>query len=122
MRHTMTTILVFTMLVALPGIALAAAGDLDASFGTGGSTTPIPSYPQDVVLQSDGKIVGLAYDTLARWNSDGNLDTTFGSSGTVPERSATQVAVQRRKARTISWSRIFAGSGKMAAAELAVGL
>lgn len=94
MRRTMTTMLIFTMLVTLPGIALAAAGDLDTSFGTGGSTTPISSAPSDVVLQSDGKIVGLGSDALARWTFDGNLDTSFGSSGTVPQYRATQLAVQ----------------------------
>ena len=97
MRRTMTMILVFTMLVALPGIALAAAGDLDPLFGTGGSTSPVPDSPQDVALQSDGKIVGLGWGTLARWTSDGNLDTTFGSSGVVPGQGGTQLAVQVRE-------------------------
>lgn len=102
MRRTMTTILVFTMLVALPGIALAAAGDLDPSFGTGGSTTPIPAHPRDVALQSDGKIVGLADGTLTRWTSDGDLDASFGSGGSVPVyqkayQNAYRLAVQPRE-------------------------
>jgi len=75
-------------------------GSLDRSFGNGGivtTTFPEGSYAFDVALQSDGKIVaagtvfvdfnpGDLSDTdfaLARYNSDGSLDTTFGSGGTV---------------------------------------
>ena len=75
-------------------------GSLDASFGTGGivtTTFPEGSYAFDVALQPDGKIIAagtLFVDfmpgeqsntdfALARYNSDGSLDTTFGSGGTV---------------------------------------
>ena len=68
-------------------------GSLDNSFGTNGLvTTQIGStnlYPNDMVIQPDGKIivVGNFGDgtgskiMLARYNSDGTLDTNFGTSG-----------------------------------------
>ncbi len=70
-------------------------GSLDATFGSGGKiTTPILSshdIAQAVAIQSDGKIVaaGRAYNgsnddfALARYNSDGSLDTSFDSDGKV---------------------------------------
>ena len=72
-------------------------GTLDTSFGTGGEvTTSIsPSYDQafSVAVQQDGKIVvagrtvtlsdGNFHSALARYNSDGMLDTTFGTGGSV---------------------------------------
>ena len=75
-------------------------GSLDTSFGNGGivtTTFPEGSYAFDVALQPDGKIIaagtvfvdfnpGDLSDTdfaLARYNSDGSLDTTFGTGGTV---------------------------------------
>jgi uncharacterized delta-60 repeat protein len=75
-------------------------GSLDRSFGNGGivtTTFPEGSYAFDVALQPDGKIIaagtvfvdfnpGDISDTdfaLARYNSDGNLDTTFGDGGTL---------------------------------------
>jgi uncharacterized delta-60 repeat protein len=75
-------------------------GLLDTSFGNGGivtTTFPEGSYASAVALQPDGKIVAagtLFVDfipgepsntdfALARYNTDGSLDTTFGSAGTV---------------------------------------
>jgi len=75
-------------------------GTLDPSFGNGGIVTtvfPAGSYAFDVALQPDGKIIaagtvfvnfdpGEPSDTdfaLARYNTDGSLDTSFGSGGTV---------------------------------------
>ena len=70
-------------------------GSLDTSFGTGGRTAVDffgrNDYAQDVAIQSDGKIVVAGYaDTgssndfaLLRLNSNGTLDTTFGSGGKV---------------------------------------
>ena len=70
-------------------------GSLDTSFGSGGVVeTPIPSGYAEAnaaVLQPDGKIV-VAGDylsaagsefALARYNTDGSLDTSFGSGGIV---------------------------------------
>lgn len=72
----------------------AAAGDLDPTFGAVGKvTTDFFGDHDDVrgaVIQPDGKIivVGGAFDpnglgglALARYNTDGSLDSTFGSAG-----------------------------------------
>lgn len=66
-------------------------GSLDSTFGSGGIVTTTfangSSSANAVALQSDGKIVaaGSAGDrfALARYNSDGSLDLTFGSGGLV---------------------------------------
>jgi uncharacterized delta-60 repeat protein len=72
-------------------------GSLDTSFGTGGKVTTDFNTPFDyarsVMQQSDGKIVaaGFSYNdvasiisvALSRYNSDGSLDTTFGTGGKV---------------------------------------
>jgi len=78
-------------------------GTLDTSFGTSGKVTTdfagandVPSEPSAVALQGDGKIVvvgrtlvgqtfdGDVYDfALARYNSNGTIDTSFGTSGKV---------------------------------------
>lgn len=70
------------------------AGDLDLSFGNGfGMTTTNVGGSEDVVdvaAQTDGKIVALGTTTyggggtnfaLARYHSDGTLDTSFGGVG-----------------------------------------
>src|SRR5215472_6510769 len=69
-------------------------GTLDTTFGTGGKVTTdfagsndVPSEPSAIALQGDGKIVvvgqtGDVYDfALARYNSNGTLDTSFGTDG-----------------------------------------
>src|SRR5574341_169253 len=73
----------------------ASNGDLDASFGGDGLvTTDLGSsldYAWDAELQPDGKIVLAGYTSngknmdfaLARYNSDGSLDSAFGSKGIV---------------------------------------
>jgi uncharacterized delta-60 repeat protein len=83
-------------------------GTLDSTFGHGGKVrihfgTGVIAY--GAALQSDGKIVAagvLDFDgfALARLNTNGTLDATFGSDGRVTtqvgegEESATSVAVQ----------------------------
>jgi uncharacterized delta-60 repeat protein len=79
---------------------LLSPGDLDPTFGNGGLViTPFPGYPQvrssarSVAVQPDGRLVvagnagpsnaprsGIA---LARYDSDGSLDTSFGTGGLV---------------------------------------
>ena len=88
------------------------AGTLDSGFGTGGIvTTDILGDDNGcnaLALQSDGKIVvtGYAYDgakyvfATARYNSDGTLDSGFGSGGIVTtafstvEARANAIAIQ----------------------------
>jgi uncharacterized delta-60 repeat protein len=73
-----------------------ANGSLDTSFGTSGAVTTAineNSVAEALVLQPDGKVVaaGYSYDvsaastafTLARYNPNGTLDTSFGSGGIV---------------------------------------
>jgi uncharacterized delta-60 repeat protein len=90
---------------------LLTAGDLDLGFGTGGKVTTDFGGKYDrgnaVALQSDGKMIVAGYATgssqdfaLARYNTDGSLDTSFGVGGTVTTDfssntdSAAGVAVQ----------------------------
>lgn len=71
----------------------AQAQDLDTAFGTGGrATTPMgggSAEINDLLLQPDGKIVAIgSYGSWAqfgvvRYNSDGNLDASFGTGGIV---------------------------------------
>jgi uncharacterized delta-60 repeat protein len=76
-------------------------GSLDASLGTGGKVTMnvglgnTDDLLQDIVLQASGKILvggGVAATEVgavdgdflvARFNADGSLDRSFGTSGTV---------------------------------------
>jgi len=65
-------------------------GSLDQSFGTGGKVKNLSSVATSAALQADGKlVVGGTYDTgthgftLARYNSNGTLDGTFGTFGVV---------------------------------------
>lgn len=79
-------------------LAHAAAGDLDPTFGTGGTVMTDINHSTDlanaVAVQSDGKLVviGETYKNndftgedfvVARYNVDGTLDTTFGRGGKV---------------------------------------
>ena len=69
-------------------------GSLDPTFGVGGKVTTaisLGSAAYALIQQPDGKLVaaGYAYDSiqlafgLARYNTDGTLDETFGVGGTV---------------------------------------
>lgn len=88
-------------LAGLTQSAQAAAGDLDATFGNNGkvlsdfgTSNNSNEIAYAMALQSDGKIVAAGYrffgntsegaDMLvARYNTDGTLDSTFGSGGVV---------------------------------------
>lgn len=86
-------------------------GTLDPSFGSGGEVTTVFGVFDvafGVAIQSDGKIVAVgetALDgyccqfALARYNTDGSLDTSFGDGGQVTTRlggdsEARAVAIQ----------------------------
>ena len=71
-------------------------GSLDSTFGTGGIVTTdfdgLDDKAADVALQQDGKIVVAGTATIAanstaiavaRYNTDGTLDSTFGTGGKV---------------------------------------
>lgn len=85
-------------LASLIGTAQAEPGDLDTSFGTGGRvTTIIGTYGDeitDMAIQADAKIVVVGVTdndartdlAVARYNTDGTLDTSFGTSGKVITR------------------------------------
>lgn len=82
-------------LIAFPAIAFAQAGSLDASFGGDGKVTTDFSSKIDVgwslAIQPDGKIIvvgetnigeALTRDfAIARYNTDGSPDASFGSGG-----------------------------------------
>jgi len=87
---------VFLLVVTFPLLLLAqTAGTLDNTFGTNGVTLTAIGTGNDfanaVAIQSDGKIVaagysitGTKYDfSLARYNTNGSLDNTFGNGGIV---------------------------------------
>jgi uncharacterized delta-60 repeat protein len=78
------------VLESLEGRALMTAGALDTTFGgTGMMTTSGLSYAQGVVVQPDLKTVEVGATSnhlnlmVARYNTDGSLDTTFGTGGEV---------------------------------------
>ncbi|WP_328873522.1 calcium-binding protein [Streptomyces sp. NBC_00287] len=87
---------VLALVLALPGTATAAPGDLDPTFsGDGTVLTDFADDDQayDVAVQSDGKIVSVGASAdhsllegrwaLTRHNADGTPDTGFGDGGTV---------------------------------------
>jgi len=82
-------------LLAIDTASVAAApGDLDLSFGSGGRVIAdfnFSSTAHAVVLQPDGKMIVVGEGRtnspsdflVARYNTDGSLDTSFGSGGLV---------------------------------------
>jgi uncharacterized delta-60 repeat protein len=90
--------LTLTILLIACNLVAAQAGTLDPSFGTGGIVTTdfgdqINSniaIATAVTIQTDGKILvcggipsstGFPIAAIARYNTDGTVDTTFGTSG-----------------------------------------
>lgn len=73
-------------LLSMAGVALAAGGDLDTTFGDGGLVVdPASGNLLSVAAQADGKLVAAAATgdqfTVARHKGDGSLDTGFGTDG-----------------------------------------
>ncbi|MFQ5418911.1 MAG: delta-60 repeat domain-containing protein [Anaerolineae bacterium] len=90
------TLVMLTLHLLAVSAAPDVSGDLDAGFGAGGSVTiPISGTNQigrAVAIQPDGKLVIAGYHNwntgksdliLARTNTDGSLDTSFGAGGIV---------------------------------------
>lgn len=93
-RLIFPTVFCATLALAVSRQAFAAAGNLDVTFGAGGKVTTDFLNKDDeafaLAIQSDGKIVaagatdGVSRDfAVARYNSDGALDVTFGDNGRV---------------------------------------
>ncbi len=92
-RSIVASVLIFGGLISFN--TFAQPGTLDNSFGTSGKIQEIFSNPfstaHAVAIQSDGKIVvaGFTYQNLAsdfalvRYNTNGTVDNTFGTSGKV---------------------------------------
>jgi uncharacterized delta-60 repeat protein len=90
MRHL--ALLIALTILALPDLLMAHAGDLDPTFGTNGIVTTANTGANASALQSDGKVVvaGLISTAqnpeqplLLRYNTNGNLDSSFGTGGKV---------------------------------------
>jgi uncharacterized delta-60 repeat protein len=75
-------------------------GSLDPTFGTGGKIRDTGGIEiKSLALQSDGKMIAASYlfvadVALARFNSDGSLDSTFGVGGYVSGDGAYSVILQ----------------------------
>jgi len=72
---------------------------VDTSFGTAGQVEVVPfgtALSAALVLQSDGKILMTGSNAVARFDSNGQLDTTFGTGGisVLPFFGAAAIAVQ----------------------------
>ena len=96
-REIVVAALMLTWFIG-PQLAQAAAGDLDPTFGIGGKVTTDLGRSADsanaVAVQADGKlvVVGQTFKNndssekdfaVARYNTDGTLDSTFGHRGRV---------------------------------------
>ena len=90
------------LVVAQNGVItrIAANGNVDASFGAGGVAPFFPGVVRSLVLQADGRIIAagnagnnLNRFTVARYNTDGTLDHTFGTQGWISSSSGVLAAV-----------------------------
>ena len=93
LRFFVALLLVLPLTGLIPQVVEAAAGDLDPAFGVGGKRTTDFFGNDDVgaavAVQPDGKIVvaGIALSgevgnfAVARYSSDGSLDSSFGTGG-----------------------------------------
>jgi uncharacterized delta-60 repeat protein len=71
---------------AYPGFARFYASGALQSMGSLSSAYPLYGEARDAAVQSDGKVVvAAALPTLARFQSDGSLDTTYGVSGIITD-------------------------------------
>ena len=91
--------LILSLILYFPSHAYATPGHLDPSFGSGGEVTTSIGATDDtayaLAVQPDGKTVVAGYSNtgtllspvdvfaLARYNTDGSLDATFGTGGKV---------------------------------------
>src|SRR5918999_110285 len=123
-RPTLTLVGAVALVIAIANPAAAPPGDLDPTFdGDGKVTTDFAGTFDEafgMAIQGDGKIVaaGVAVVSgnddfaLARYNSNGSLDTTFDGDGLVTTDFAGGLDV--------AWGVAIQGDGKIVAAGLAV--
>ncbi len=107
-------------------VKLTSAGALDTTFNTTGKTTADFSSAEDtayaVSIQSNGKIVAAGNSTatgatslaMVRWNTDGSLDTTFGTSGKLTQTFGSGNADYRAMVLDTSDRILIAGSATLA--------
>ncbi len=95
------------------------AGDLDFTFGTGGKvqTSGVGQTINSLALQTDGKIVGVGTVSnastdfsVARYNPNGSLDSTFGTGGVIVTDFDSTADVGKSAAVQIDGKIIVAGS------------
>ncbi len=92
-------IIIISFITIFNTSTFSASGDLDSTFGANGKViTKVGKTGSDVIrasaIQPDGKIVTAGYGfpgpnteyLLARFNTDGSLDTTFGRNGFVSNK------------------------------------
>lgn len=86
--------LILSSWVAIVALVLANSAEFDPSFGEDGvAKTAVSIIPNDITMQADGKILvsGTAFNStapirsavLVRYQSNGELDATFGDNGIV---------------------------------------
>ena len=70
--------------IAVDCVTLPPEAHLDPAFGTDGKvTTPGLGGAETVAIQPDSKIVAAGPSSLARYNSDGTLDSSFAQTGSL---------------------------------------
>ncbi len=101
-RHVSFALAMIAALLVYTGV-LAAGEILDPNFGANGIATTtfggVFDGTNQVTLQTDGKIIvsGLHQSStpfVARYNSNGTVDTSFGTNGSIVPLAGSRVAVQ----------------------------
>lgn len=88
-----------TLAVVVPTTASAAPGDLDPTWGVGGRASEVLGAFSggEIALAPDDKVVSVGIFTstptfvVTRWNTDGTIDTTFGSPADGGGRTGSRV-------------------------------
>lgn len=120
-----TTVAMVALGLVSPLHAADAAGDLDKAFGTGGLVKVAPeSKAGEVLALADGKVVmigasnvgGIAGFALTRHLSNGALDSTFGSAGSVRTAIGSGNAIARSGAVQSDGKIVVAGSAEVGGA------
>jgi uncharacterized delta-60 repeat protein len=105
-RFDVTALALLTVLafICSPRQAVAQAGALDATFGTGGVFSAPSSFSTvtSVALQSDGKILAAGminnFPGVLRLNTNGTPDTSFGAGGAATSTFGTKPSATKRVA------------------------